>query len=120
MPAVSILGAGPFGLAATAHLKLTGTDVRVFGEPMSFWAGNMPAGMLLRSLRIASSISDPAGKLDLDGFSAATGMPVGSPVPLDRFIEYGRWFQTQTVPEVDRRRVERVQRANGHFLRSGC
>lgn len=116
MRTVSIIGAGPFGLAAAAHVKATGIDVRVFGEPMSFWAGNMPAGMLLRSPRIATSISDPAGKLDLDGFSAATGVPVGSPVPLAAFIEYGRWFQTQAVPEVDRRRVERVQRANGRFL----
>jgi cation diffusion facilitator CzcD-associated flavoprotein CzcO len=116
VPVVSVLGAGPFGLAATAHLKAIGVDVRVFGEPMSFWAGHMPAGMLLRSPRIASSISDPAGKLDLDGFAAATGVPVGSPVPLETFIQYGRWFQTQAVPEVDRRRVEQVQRAKGRFM----
>ena len=35
---VAIIGAGPYGLSAAAHLKAAdGLDVRVFGEPMSFW-----------------------------------------------------------------------------------
>jgi 2-polyprenyl-6-methoxyphenol hydroxylase-like FAD-dependent oxidoreductase len=35
---VAIVGAGPYGLSAAAHLKAAdGLDVRVFGEPMSFW-----------------------------------------------------------------------------------
>jgi len=47
---VAIIGAGPYGLSATAHLRtVKGLDVHTFGEPMSFWEGNMPKGMLLRS-----------------------------------------------------------------------
>ena len=42
---VTIIGAGPYGLSAAAHLRqVKGLDVRVFGEPMSFWECNMPAG----------------------------------------------------------------------------
>jgi FAD-dependent urate hydroxylase len=113
---ISIIGAGPYGLAAAAHLKAAGMDVAVFGEPMSFWSGNMPSGMLLRSPRVASSISDPRGKLDLDGFSAATGTPIGSPVPLTSFVDYGRWFQARVAPDLDRRRVAQVRRDGDAFV----
>src|SRR4051794_10131980 len=34
---VAVLGAGPHGLAATAHLRRAGVDVRIIGDPMSFW-----------------------------------------------------------------------------------
>ena len=53
---VVVIGAGPYGLSAAAHLKSTGVSVRVFGKPMDFWATKMPAGMLLRSPRAASNI----------------------------------------------------------------
>src|SRR5438046_3115794 len=59
---VAIIGAGPYGLSAAAHLKtLKGLEVRVFGEPMSFWERHMPAGMRLKSVWRASHISDPSG-----------------------------------------------------------
>jgi len=32
-----VVGAGPYGLAAAAHLRHAGADIRVFGRPMSFW-----------------------------------------------------------------------------------
>lgn len=47
---IAILGAGPYGLAAGAHLKqIKGLDVRVFGEPMNSWHAHMPEGKFLRS-----------------------------------------------------------------------
>jgi thioredoxin reductase len=113
---VAIVGAGPYGLATAAHLRgHPGLDVRVFGEPMSFWEERMPAGMLLRSPYDASHIADPERALTLDAFGQATGSPLQPPVPLERFIEYGRWFQQRVAPEVDRRWVSRVARENGHF-----
>src|SRR4029077_12055383 len=45
---IAVLGAGPYGLSAAAHLKAAGHDVRVIGRTMSFWREQMPAGMLLR------------------------------------------------------------------------
>jgi FAD-dependent urate hydroxylase len=50
---VAVIGAGPYGLSAGAHLKAKGISARVFGEPMEFCAKKMPEGMLLRSPRVA-------------------------------------------------------------------
>lgn len=102
---IAILGAGPYGLAAAAHLRRTGADVRVLGDPMSFWRV-MPTGMLLRSNWTATCISDYRGPLSLDAYRAATGAKVDKPVPLANFIEYGMWVQEQVVPDLDRRMVE--------------
>lgn len=102
---VAILGAGPYGLAAAAHLRRAGVDVRVFGDPMSFWRG-MPAGMLLRSNWTATCIADFRGPLSLDAYCKAMGTHVERPVPLARFIEYGMWVQERAVPDLDRRLVQ--------------
>jgi thioredoxin reductase len=113
---VAVIGAGPYGLAAAAHLLAAdGLAVRVFGDPMSFWERQMPVGMLLRSPREASHIADPRGELTLDHYEASIGEAPTRPVPLERFIEYGRWFQERAVPELDRRMIVRVHGAPGGF-----
>jgi thioredoxin reductase len=113
---VLIVGAGPYGLASGAHLKSRGIDVRVFGRPMDFWANKMPAGMLLRSPRPASNIADPGNAFTLDDFEASRGIPSRAPVPLETFVEYGRWFQQQLLPELDQREVARIDAADGGFV----
>jgi len=104
---VAVVGAGPYGLSATMHLRRAGVDVLMFGDPMSFWR-TMPAGMLLRSNWTATCIGECQGPLSLDSYCATTGTCVGRPVPLARFIEYGTWVQQQVAPDVDRRMVERL------------
>jgi len=80
---VTILGAGPYGLSAASHLRtIKGLEVRVFGEPMSFWDRNMPAGMLLRSNWTATQIADPHRSLTLEAYQAASGNHLTAPVPL--------------------------------------
>ena len=107
---VAIIGAGPYGLSAAAHLAaVRGMDVRVFGEPMSFWERNMPVGMLLRSNWSATQIADPSSSLTLEAFQAATGTPVPTPVPLEQFVQYGRWYQNQAVPNLDQRKVKLIE-----------
>jgi cation diffusion facilitator CzcD-associated flavoprotein CzcO len=107
---VAILGAGPYGLSAAAHLNtVKGLEVRVFGEPMSFWDRNMPVGMFLRSNWSASQIADPNRSLTLENYQAATGSHVSTPVPLEEFVQYGRWYQRQAVPNLDQRKVQRVE-----------
>ena len=108
---VAVVGAGPHGLAAAAHLGRVGVVTRVFGEPMSFWEQNMPIGMLLRSAYRASSISDPTGLYSLDRYQAAHAVTLSRPVALADYLAYGHWFQRQAVPDVvDRRKVIEVKR----------
>jgi hypothetical protein len=115
MTPVVIIGAGPYGLAAAAHLHRVGVETLVFGETMSFWECHMPAGMYLRSAWEASQIADPKGPLSLDAYSAATETPIPAPVPLAAFVAYGHWFQSQVAPDVDRRHVDRLESDNGSF-----
>jgi hypothetical protein len=109
--AIAVIGAGPHGLAAAAHLSRAGEEVRVFGDPMSFWR-TMPAGMLLRSNWTATCIAEYDGPLSLDAYLEETGLEFTRPVPLEQFIEYGLWVQSKVAPDVDRRWVTRAA-ANG-------
>jgi thioredoxin reductase len=111
---VAIIGAGPYGLTATAHLRRAGVDVRIIGQPMSFWQ-NMPVGLVLRSNWTATCIAEYQGELSLDSFCAATGTSFDPPVPLDRFIEYGMWVQRRVAPDVDRRLVKALETRPGGF-----
>jgi len=113
---VAVIGAGPYGLSAVAHLRtIPGLQVRAFGEAMSFWEKNMPAGMFLRSPWSASHIADPKGELTLDAYVAERGNHLSQPIPLDRFVDYGRWFQRKAAPDLDPRRIRLVQPAANGF-----
>lgn len=105
---VCIVGAGPYGLSAAAHLQKAGMEVRIFGEPMDFWASKMPEGMLLRSPRVASNLSDPDHAFTLEAYEAASKVQACAPLPLDTFVEYGRWFRHQLGSALDTRSVRRI------------
>jgi FAD-dependent urate hydroxylase len=112
---VAVIGAGPYGLSVAAHLKGAGVATHVFGEPMAFWRGNMPKGMILRSPWRATHLSDPNSTLSLDAYAAAHGVDSGKPLPLEKFVAYGEWFQQRAVPDVDRRAVRSIERAANGF-----
>jgi FAD-dependent urate hydroxylase len=112
---VAIVGAGPYGLAAAAHLRSANVDLRVFGKAMESWKRHMPVGMLLRSYWEGSHISDPHGDLTLDRYQRALGVLLPRPVRRDDFINYGQWFQRQAVPDLDGRRVTRIEAASKCF-----
>ena len=112
---VAIIGAGPYGLAAAAHLRSANVDVCVFGKPMEFWERQMPAGMLLRSNWEGSHIADPHGGLTLDRYQRAQGIQLPRPVRRDDFVNYGRWFQRQAVPDLDGRCATRIEAASKCF-----
>lgn len=111
---VAIVGAGPYGLAAAAHLRRSGVRTRIYGDPMSFWRV-MPIGMVLRSNWTATCIAEYQGPLSLDSFCADTGARFGKPIPLDRFIEYGTWVQGKVAPDVDQRLVQAIERDGRRF-----
>jgi cation diffusion facilitator CzcD-associated flavoprotein CzcO len=113
---VAIIGAGPYGLSAAAHLRrIKGLDIRLFGEPMSFWEQHMPEHMLLRSPWVASSIADPDQQLSLDVYKATHGIDrLAYPVPVAEFIRYGRWMLEQ-MALTPGGKVVRVDAAPGGF-----
>jgi FAD-dependent urate hydroxylase len=112
---VAIIGAGPYGLSAAAYLQAAGVEARIFGEPMAFWQNQMPAGMCLRSNWGASHIADPQHALTLDEYCRQNGNHVSKPIPLERFVDYGRWYQRNAVPDLDPRAVRSVEIATNDF-----
>ncbi|WP_326807777.1 FAD-dependent oxidoreductase [Streptomyces sp. NBC_01775] len=118
--AVVVIGAGPYGLSAAAHLRARGARVRVFGEPMAGWREQMPAGMLLKSTPAASDIDAPQpGHTLIDYCRAAGERRYESDwdlVPVETFARYGQWFQQRLVPGLETERVVAVdRRATGGF-----
>lgn len=113
---VAIIGAGPYGLSSAAHLSAVGVDVRIFGEPMEFWANGMPAGMLLRSPREASTISDPQSAFTLEAYERVSRTQPVKRVAWETFVSYGRWFGEQLKVKTDARNVLEVHRNGKGFL----
>jgi hypothetical protein len=106
---VAVIGAGPYGLSAAAYLRAARVETLVFGEPMAFWQNQMPAGMCLRSNWGASHIADPQRELTLDEYCRENGNHLSKPIPLERFVDYGRWYQRHAVPDLDKRHVRSVE-----------
>jgi thioredoxin reductase len=120
---VAVVGAGPYGLSATAHLRGANRDVRLFGQAMEFWQHHMPKGMILRSTWRGCHISDPGRVLTPEAFERARGIPLPREVTLEDFVAYGRWFQRQAIPDLDHRHVVRIEAENNNFrllLDDGC
>ena len=89
---------------------------------MEFWATKMPEGMLLRSPREASNLADPRSAFTLGAFEAACGKMPGAPIPLETFVEYGRWFQSQLGADLDKSNITGLTREKSLFricLRNG-
>lgn len=112
----AVVGAGPYGLAVASHLRAAGRDARIFGKVMDFWENQMPKGMCLRSPKTGSDISDPSRAFTLNRFEAAENCHVpSSRMPLEQFVSYGKWFQRQSLPDLDSRLVNNIERVGGGF-----
>lgn len=114
-----VIGTGPYGLSVAVHLRDRGAPVRIFGQPMSTWHNNMPAGMILKSTSAATSISGPkAGSLLADYLAECGHARLDSErdlVPIELFIDYGSWFAGRNVPDVEEQHVTRISRAGAAF-----
>ncbi len=111
---VAIVGAGPYGLSLAAHLQAQRIHFGIFGPAMEVWRQHMPQGMLLKSDGFASNLSDPDGSFTLKQFCHARGLAYDDtrvPVPLETFVEYALAFQEKLVPQLDSRRVAKIERA---------
>lgn len=112
---VVVMGAGPYGLSAAAHLQGRGLKVGIFGKPLQLWRENMPEGMLLRSYWWATNISDPHKKYDLEHYFKAEGKYPSDPFTIESFIDYGMWFQKHAVPNVDETYIDVIKRKGQEF-----
>ncbi len=113
---VAIVGAGPYGISAATYLQqVKGLDVRLFGEPMSFWDRYMPEAMQLRSPWAGSHIADPDNRLTLDVYRKVHGNHrLQYPVPLRDFVKYGHWIHQQ-IPLADRRQIAQLETGPGGY-----
>lgn len=113
---VIVMGAGPYGLSTTAHLRARGLKVAVFGKPINLWRTNMPEGMLLRSYWWATNLSDPQKKYDFVHYFKETGTSPADPLPIETFIDYALWFQKNVVPDVDETYITHIKREDGNYV----
>jgi Pyridine nucleotide-disulphide oxidoreductase len=111
-----VVGAGPYGLSAAAHLRERGLEVGVFGKPLHFWRVHMPENMLLRSYWWATSISDPGKRYSIMQYFRETRQQPVDPLPIETFIDYGLWYQQRVVPNVDETYVELIEKKEQHFV----
>jgi FAD-dependent urate hydroxylase len=116
---VLIIGAGPFGLSVSAHLRARNVDHLIVGTPMDTWRAHCPVGMFLKSEPYSSDIASPRSGFGVRAYSESQGLDYVhrvTPLTLDRFLEYADWFTTQLVPEVRDDQVTRVTRTDDRFL----
>jgi len=101
---VLVIGAGPFGLSISTHLRHRGVEHTIVGRPMDTWRAHMPLGMFLKSEPYGSAISAATRGYDVATYARLHGFDdyvdrVG-PLSLERFLGYADWFTHQLVPDV--------------------
>ena len=109
----AIVGAGPYGLSAAAHLR--DRAVRTFGQPMETWRTRMPPDMLLRSDWKETSLSAPGDAGSIDRWAHEVGEQREEPIPLQKFLRYSEWFRQTFVPEGDPSNVVSLERAGNRY-----
>jgi thioredoxin reductase len=115
---VAIVGAGPYGLSIAAHLRAKNIDHRIIGDPMQFWLGHMPKGMLLKSDGFASTLYDSKAEFTLRRYCEEHKIEyadLGIPVRVEEFCAYGLAFQRRFAPNLDNRRVSLIESTGAGF-----
>jgi FAD-dependent urate hydroxylase len=115
---VLIIGAGPFGLSVSAHLRGLGVEHRIVGRPMDTWKSHMPVGMNMRSEPYGSDMASPKSGYDVAAYSRLRGLSYVDrlgPLTMERFLEYADWYTEQLVPDVSDLTVTEITAANGRF-----
>jgi thioredoxin reductase len=116
---VLVIGAGPFGLSISAHLRHRGVEHTVAGRPMDTWRAHMPLGMFLKSEPYGSALSSATPGYDIATYARMHGFDdyvdrVG-PLSIERFLGYADWFTGQLVPDVRNLTVTSVTPAGDGF-----
>ncbi len=115
---ILIIGAGPFGLSISAHLRGLGVDHRIVGRPMDTWKAHMPVGMNLRSEPYGSDMSSPKAGYDVAAYCRLRGLDYVDrlgPLSGERFLDYADWYTEQLVPDVSDVTVTEITAVDGGF-----
>jgi len=115
---VLIIGAGPYGLSISTHLRERGIDHLIVGRPMDTWRTHMPAGMYLKSEPYGSDMSCPQAGYDLAGYCRSErieGIGRGTPLPIEQFLDYSDWYIKRLVPDVSDVTVTEIRAVNNGF-----
>ena len=109
-----IIGAGPFGLAASAYAQHVGIDHVIVGEPMAFWKAHMPKGMLLRSA--CDWHLDPTDEHTIARYLSTLRLTPSDvePLSVDFYLGYCDWFMRQKRITVSPSVVIRLDRGLGN------
>ena len=113
-----IIGAGPYGLSISAHLRNLGVEHMIVGRPMDTWRAHMPAGMCLKSEPYGSVFSSADRAADIATYSKSSGLDYSDrlgPLKLDTFLGYADWFAGRLVPDVRDINVRRITAIDGGF-----
>lgn len=111
-----VVGAGPYGLAVAAQARARGVETVIVGHPLGFWTDHMPAGMFLRS-----GIDWHLDASDVHTFAAFVedrSFVRGEldPIPINVFLEYAAWFQTQKQLTIRDQLVSALGRRDSQFV----
>ena len=115
---VLVIGAGPFGLSISAHLRALGVSHQVVGKPNGTYRAHVPVGMNMKSEPYASDMAAPRPGYDVAAYCAQHGYDYTErlgPLSLERFLGYADWFTEQLVPGVRDITVSDVTRVEGGF-----
>lgn len=117
-----IIGAGPYGLSISAHLRDRGVEHVIVGRQADTWRSHMPEGMCLKSEPYASSMSSPSTGTELADYCASAGVDYvhrgtaqTGPLTLSLFLAYADWYAGRLVTGVRDVRVTEVVPASGGF-----
>jgi thioredoxin reductase len=115
---VLIIGAGPFGLSISAHLRGLGVSHQIVGRPMDTWKAHMPPGSKLRSEPYGSDMAAPGSGHDVAAYCRQHSLDYTDrlgPLSIERFLDYADWYTEQLVPGVTDATVTAITAADGGF-----
>jgi FAD-dependent urate hydroxylase len=115
---VLVVGAGPYGLSISAHLRARGVDHLIAGRTMDTWLNHAPAGMYMRSEPDGLDLSCPEPGFffkDYCGSEQVAGMNYGARIPVETFIDYSAWYIKHLVPDVSDVTVTNIKAVNNGF-----
>jgi FAD-dependent urate hydroxylase len=115
---VLVIGAGPYGLSISAHLRARGVDHLIAGRAMDTWLNHAPAGMYMRSEPDGLDLSYPKPGfffMDYCRSEQISGIGYGARIPVETFIDYSAWYIKHLVPDVSDVTVTNIKAVNGGF-----